>query len=160
MGRVNGQPVVINNNGCCAGSGCGFALLVGLLAVGWEALPLWADLLISLVVVAVAVLVVGYRVRPGLFSPFGRTSGVVPAARVAVLSQRPPTSADSGGTPITAATSEPSSDLASAEHLSSAPAANSASVLEALKGLAELRDAGVLTEAEFEAKKADLLSRL
>jgi hypothetical protein len=38
-----------------------------------------------------------------------------------------------------------------------APAAGMESVLEQLKQLGELRDAGVLTEAEFEAQKAKLL---
>lgn len=33
-------------------------------------------------------------------------------------------------------------------------------VMDQLRKLGELRDAGVLTEAEFEAKKADLLGRL
>nr|WP_284501114.1 SHOCT domain-containing protein [Bowdeniella massiliensis] len=32
--------------------------------------------------------------------------------------------------------------------------------MDQLRKLGELRDAGVLTEAEFEAKKADLLGRL
>lgn len=38
-----------------------------------------------------------------------------------------------------------------------APAAGMESVIEQLKQLGELRDAGVLTEAEFEAQKAKLL---
>jgi phosphoglycolate phosphatase-like HAD superfamily hydrolase len=38
-----------------------------------------------------------------------------------------------------------------------APAAGMESVLDQLKQLGELRDAGVLTEAEFEAQKAKLL---
>lgn len=43
----------------------------------------------------------------------------------------------------------------------SAPAAASGpDVMEQLKKLGELRDAGVLTPEEFDAKKADLLSRL
>jgi hypothetical protein len=33
-------------------------------------------------------------------------------------------------------------------------------VLDQIKRLAELRDAGVLSEAEFEAKKAELLRRI
>jgi hypothetical protein len=33
-------------------------------------------------------------------------------------------------------------------------------VMDQLKKLGELRDAGVLTNQEFDAKKADLLSRL
>jgi hypothetical protein len=33
-------------------------------------------------------------------------------------------------------------------------------VLDQIKQLAELRDAGVLSEAEFEAKKAELLRRI
>ena len=37
------------------------------------------------------------------------------------------------------------------------PAASSADVVEQLKGLAELRDQGVLTDAEFAAQKAKVL---
>jgi len=42
----------------------------------------------------------------------------------------------------------------------SAPAARAASVPEQLQQLADLRDRGVLTPAEFEAKKAQLLERM
>lgn len=41
-----------------------------------------------------------------------------------------------------------------------APSADSAAIMEQLKQLGALQAAGVLTPAEFEAKKADLLSRL
>jgi hypothetical protein len=41
-----------------------------------------------------------------------------------------------------------------------APQATSNSPLDALKKLAELKDAGILTEAEFQSKKADLLSKI
>lgn len=40
------------------------------------------------------------------------------------------------------------------------PAAASAGILVALKQLGELHDAGVLSESEFSAKKAELLARL
>jgi len=45
-------------------------------------------------------------------------------------------------------------------HQSQSPKAPSAEILEMLKKLGELKDAGVLTESEFEQKKKDLLSRL
>lgn len=41
-----------------------------------------------------------------------------------------------------------------------APAAAAVDPVEQLKKLAELRDAGVLTSEEFEAKKADLMGRI
>jgi Short C-terminal domain len=41
-----------------------------------------------------------------------------------------------------------------------APAAQAPDLMDQLKKLGELRDAGVLTDEEFEAKTADLLSRL
>ena len=41
-----------------------------------------------------------------------------------------------------------------------APAPAQPDIMEQLKGLAELRDAGILTSEEFDAKKAELLSRL
>ena len=42
----------------------------------------------------------------------------------------------------------------------STPAAPPDGPMEQLKKLGELRDAGVLNEAEFEAKKTELLSRM
>ena len=39
-------------------------------------------------------------------------------------------------------------------------AAAPSSVPEEIRKLAELRDSGILTEAEFQAKKAELLSRM
>ena len=50
--------------------------------------------------------------------------------------------------------------LAEAQASSRTPAARPGeiSVVEELKGLAQLRDSGVLTEAEFETQKARLLS--
>ena len=41
-----------------------------------------------------------------------------------------------------------------------APAVGNAAVMEQLKQLGSLRDAGVLTPEEFEAKKAELLKRI
>lgn len=40
------------------------------------------------------------------------------------------------------------------------PPAAAADPIEQLKRLGELRDAGIVTDAEFEAKKAELLSRM
>ena len=40
------------------------------------------------------------------------------------------------------------------------PTSDSAEVLAALEGLERLKDAGILTDEEFESKKADLLARL
>jgi hypothetical protein len=40
------------------------------------------------------------------------------------------------------------------------PASDAASVPDQLERLAQLRDKGVITQAEFEAKKAELLGRL
>ena len=51
----------------------------------------------------------------------------------------------------------PSSGTPKLSPLRSGPAGN---VLEQIRQLAEMRDSGILTEAEFQAKKAELLSRL
>jgi len=52
-------------------------------------------------------------------------------------------------------------ELAGRSHVASQPAAAGApDPLDQLKKLGELRDAGVLTAAEFEAKKGELLSRM
>lgn len=45
-------------------------------------------------------------------------------------------------------------------HAPASPAAPQADVMGQLRQLGELRDAGILTDAEFAAKKAELLSRL
>jgi len=47
-----------------------------------------------------------------------------------------------------------------AQPAAAAPAVNSRDVLDTIRQLAELRTAGALTEAEFQAKKAELLARL
>ncbi|TXS39240.1 SHOCT domain-containing protein, partial [Streptomyces sp. or43] len=41
-----------------------------------------------------------------------------------------------------------------------APAQNAQEIMDLLRQLGELRDAGVISPADFEAKKADFLSRL
>jgi hypothetical protein len=51
----------------------------------------------------------------------------------------------------------PPQQYAAPEPPPAAPAAGMESVIEQLKQLGELRDAGVLTEAEFDAQKAKLL---
>jgi hypothetical protein len=53
-------------------------------------------------------------------------------------------------------------DLADAFHRPAAtpPTGEAASVPDQLERLAQLRDKGIITQAEFEAKKAELLGRL
>lgn len=41
-----------------------------------------------------------------------------------------------------------------------APASPPASILDEIKKLAELRDSGIVTEAEFQSKKTELLARM
>lgn len=160
MRKGNGQPVVINNNGCCAGSGCGFALLVGLLVLGWESLPLWADLLISLGVVTVIALAVVNRLRPDLLTHGRQTGRSGPSATLTVVPRHAPTSPAPEVSPIAEPPDEAPPAYEATQSPSSATSSNSASIFEAIKSLAELHDSGVLTDAEFEGKKADLLSRL
>ncbi|MBA2418861.1 MAG: SHOCT domain-containing protein [Nocardioidaceae bacterium] len=49
---------------------------------------------------------------------------------------------------------------AAAPVTATAPAPQAADPIEQLRKLGELRDAGVLSEEEFAAKKADILSRM
>ncbi|MBX4171218.1 SHOCT domain-containing protein [Rhodococcus sp. DMU2021] len=49
----------------------------------------------------------------------------------------------------------PSAPVPAVTHASAVP-----DIADQIKKLAELRDLGVVTEAEFEAKKADLLARM
>lgn len=55
------------------------------------------------------------------------------------------------------ATPEPVHDAQPQGPASTPPEASSAGYLEELKNLAELRDSGVITEEEFEAKKKQIL---
>ena len=50
--------------------------------------------------------------------------------------------------------------LAHLERLRNEPAASAESITDQIKKLGELRDAGFLTNDEFNAKKAELLARL
>ena len=50
--------------------------------------------------------------------------------------------------------------LAHLERLRNEPAASADSITDQIMKLGELRDAGFLTNAEFNAKKAELLARL
>ena len=106
---------------------------------------MWADSLISLGVVAVVGLVVVSRLRPGLLAHVGQKGRVGPRDTLTAVSHQVPSATDAAEM---------------GQSVSSAPPVNSASIFEAIKSLAELRDSGLLTDAEFEAKKADLLARL
>ncbi len=54
----------------------------------------------------------------------------------------------------------PMPQAAAAPVTATAPAPQAADPIEQLRKLGELRDAGVLSEEEFAAKKADILSRM
>ncbi len=62
---------------------------------------------------------------------------------------------------VRAIISQPAPTAYSPPPVPSAPTASGdGDVIEQLRKLGELRDAGIVTDAEFEAKKAELLARL
>ncbi|MEU9949651.1 SHOCT domain-containing protein [Streptomyces sp. NBC_00184] len=65
-----------------------------------------------------------------------------------------------GGTPAWGAPPPAPAPAPVAAPAPAAPAQNAQEVMNLLRQLGELRDAGVITAADFEAKKADFLSRL
>jgi Short C-terminal domain len=107
-----------------------------------------------------------YGPGPGMPPPM---TGVVPAAmppvppRSSAPPPLPPSAAPRPTPPAPPAPREastPTSTPTSAPATLVAPHANAVDPLDALKRLGALRDSGAITEAEFAAKKAELLQRL
>ena len=97
---------------------------------------------------------VGRPARPSLVGTAARTAVVVGTAS-AVSNKAASNQAAKAQAAAPAA--QPAPPAAPAPAPPAAPAAMSDDVYEQLKKLGELREAGILTDAEFDAKKAQLL---
>lgn len=97
---------------------------------------------------------VGRPAQPSLVNTAARTAVVVGTA--SAVSNK--SAANQAAKAQAAAPAPPAADVASAAAPApDAPAALSDDVYEQLKKLGELREAGILTDAEFDAKKAQIL---
>jgi len=97
---------------------------------------------------------VGRPAQPSLVNTAARTAVVVGTA--SAVSNKAAT--NQAAKAQAAAPAPPAADVASAAAPApDAPAALSDDVYEQLKKLGELREAGILTDAEFDAKKAQIL---
>ncbi|MGH7609786.1 MAG: SHOCT domain-containing protein [Candidatus Dormibacteria bacterium] len=141
------DPLSNNNNGCCARSGCVWLLIVGLFVYAWESTPLWADVLITIGLVALIGVGLYYKLSPN--APLFNRSG----------SRTTPPQAHVDSTGLLA-TGGPRHEAAVSSEPTAMSSAPTVSIVDQIKRLAELRDAGILTEAEFEAKKTELLDRI
>jgi hypothetical protein len=94
---------------------------------------------------------VGRPAQPSLVNTAARTAVVVGTA--SAVSNKAAT--NQAAKAQAAAPAPPAADVAAAA--APAPAALSDDVYEQLKKLGELREAGILTDAEFDAKKAQIL---
>jgi hypothetical protein len=97
---------------------------------------------------------VGRPAQPSLVNTAARTAVVVGTA--SAVSNK--AAANQAAKAQAAAPAPPAADVAAAAAPApDAPAALSDDVYEQLKKLGELREAGILTDAEFDAKKAQIL---
>ena len=97
---------------------------------------------------------VGRPAQPSLVNTAARTAVVVGTA--SAVSNK--AAANQAAKAQAAAPAPPAADVAAAPAPApDAPAALSDDVYEQLKKLGELREAGILTDAEFDAKKAHIL---
>jgi hypothetical protein len=97
---------------------------------------------------------VGRPAQPSLVNTAARTAVVVGTA--SAVSNK--AAANQAAKAQSAAPAPPAADVAAAPApASDAPAALSDDVYDQLKKLGELREAGILTDAEFDAKKAQIL---
>jgi hypothetical protein len=97
---------------------------------------------------------VGRPAQPSLVNTAARTAVVVGTA--SAVSNK--AAANQAAKAQAAAPAPPAADVAAAPAPApDAPAALSDDVYEQLKKLGELREAGILTDAEFDAKKAQIL---
>ena len=94
-----------------------------------------------------------FAAPPAMAGPSNLQPSVAPPIPVSSSARVPP--------PLPAdAASRSASQSSSGQSIAAATAAPLPNVLEQLKQLGALRDAGVVTAEEFENKKADLLKRL
>jgi hypothetical protein len=97
---------------------------------------------------------VGRPAQPSLVNTAARTAVVVGTA--SAVSNK--AASNQAAKAQAAASAPPAADVAAAPAPApDAPAALSDDVYEQLKKLGELREAGILTDAEFDAKKAQIL---
>ncbi|WP_327173006.1 SHOCT domain-containing protein [Streptomyces sp. NBC_01336] len=95
----------------------------------------------------------GAPVVPGHAAPY-------PPAPAPAWGAPPPAPAPAWGAPPEGGTPAWGAPPPAPAPAPAAPAQNAQEVMNLLRQLGELRDAGVITAADFEAKKADFLSRL